>query len=83
MTRRQWRITVNDAQSIREEYPGNAEWSRIAAVADERGLHAKLESREIFPDSSIKSMLTDLTGWISLPDGQMISPWNVIAEVSE
>lgn len=75
----QYRITVNNSQGqITDNYPGD-QWSNIAGVQEDRGIHAILE-RRLITDETILPMLTNSKGYLKLKD-KVICPWEIIAEL--
>lgn len=76
----QYRITVNGESRIRDAYP--ADWPYIAEQSEERGIVATMEQRCIFNDDSIMPLLTDPRGYMRLPGGRVVSPWQTIAQIN-
>jgi hypothetical protein len=81
MSYHQHRLTVNgNVGRITNDYPGE-QWERICQNSD-RVTEAVWEER-LVTDTDILPMLADTTGWITLDDGTVISPWEAKAELKE
>ena len=75
----QYRVTVNGTQGqIVNELP-EGQWEQIAVVAEERGYQAKLERRFVTDDSFLEMNGGAVPGYIRLPNGTVISGWEVQA----
>lgn len=82
----EFRLTVDaTTQPVTTSEP---DWSTIAWNAAERGVLARLETRDRFAwDEQFLEGLRDPhtganpTGWIILPGSMIVSPWRVVVEI--
>ncbi len=78
----QYRIRVNDAWHIYEEYP-KEKWENLVEVSEYRGgFNAKLE-RRLITDDSILTTIENEKGYIKIRNNQLICPWEFVAEIKD
>jgi hypothetical protein len=80
-SRYQYRVTVNgNTGDIVDTLPSER-WENIAQVMEDRGGLATLE-RRIVTNASILPMLASMDGWTVLPDGVVVGPWYILAQLN-
>lgn len=82
--RTQYRVTIeNNVPKIYDSL-SDCNWGRVAEIAEERGVNAKLESRSIYPATDYDLLFLQCLGgdyekppegWVIFPNKTLVSFW--------